>query len=278
MTAAIWEDRLRIILFMTLMLIYLEFSDLLPRAAPMELYGLVATVSFFATIFLMYVTVVAFLEWDGGKSISTLGLKTDSKTINQLLIGGLLGTAGAIVVILFALVFGGQLRPPSEITGDLITNEIIITSLVAFVEELTYRGYLLTRMERIWGRNHAILGSSLIFSLLHFGWWTPLGVIPLHLVILFTLNIFLGGVVLSFSYYVSGRRLWVPLGFHFMWNILAYVIFPVYPRDSVFLPEIFQIEWGVTTVVGFLFALSLVYVVVPLVASRSEKRKRERIK
>ncbi|MHA1770239.1 MAG: lysostaphin resistance A-like protein [Candidatus Thorarchaeota archaeon] len=274
MTASIWEDKIRIILFVTLMLIYLEFSDLLPKMVPAELYGLTATLSFFATIFLMYITVVVFLEWDGDKSISTLGLQTDSKTTHQILIGGLLGTAGAIVVILFALVFGGQLRPPSQITEDLILNEIIITSIVSFVEELAYRGYLLTRMERLWGRNYAILGSSLIFSLLHFGWWTPLGVIPLHLIILFTLNIFLGGVVLSFSYYVSGRRLWAPLGFHFMWNILAYVIFPVFPRDSVVRPEIFQIEWGVTTVVGFLLSLSLVYVLVPFVASKSKKRER----
>jgi hypothetical protein len=41
--------------------------------------------------------------------------------------------------------------------------------------------------------------------------------------------------------------------------MLAYIIFPVYPRVQVVLPEIFQIEWGLTTVVGFMIGLSALF-------------------
>jgi membrane protease YdiL (CAAX protease family) len=93
---------------------------------------------------------------------------------------------------------------------------------------------------------------------MHFTWWTYPG-IPLDVLIIFIFNIFLGGVVLSLSYYWSNRNLWVPIAFHFAWNMVGYIMFPMYPRESVISPGIFQFEWGFTTIVGFLFGLSLIY-------------------
>ncbi|MHA2084668.1 MAG: CPBP family glutamic-type intramembrane protease, partial [Candidatus Thorarchaeota archaeon] len=93
----------------------------------------------------------------------------------------------------------------------------------------------------------------------HFGWWIPLGSIPYHLILLFSFNMFLGGIVLSFSYFWSGRKLWVPIGFHFAWNMVAYIAFPSFPTAIVTSPELYQIEWGLTTIPGFLFGLSLIW-------------------
>ena len=47
-------------------------------------------------------------------------------------------------------------------------------------------------------------------------------------------NMFLGGVVLSLSYYLSGEKLWVPIGFHFGWNIMGYLLFASSPRWEAF--------------------------------------------
>jgi hypothetical protein len=71
---------------------------------------------------------------------------------------------------------------------------------------------------------------------------------------------FLGGVVLSLSYYKSGEKLWIPIGFHFTWNLFGYLFFPRFPNEPVIAPEIFQIEWSVTTILGFILGLSLVWV------------------
>ncbi len=264
-------NKTRVVLFVFLMLVYLIISDFLPSYVPAELHDLVAVGAFFLVLFLMYITVVVFLGWEGVTSTSSLGLDTDSNTMNQLVLGGVIGAIGGLVVYLCALFFGGTLRAPAEINLDLIVSEIIITTPVAFVEELAYRGYLLTRMDLLWGKRTALIGSSVIFSLLHFSWWVPLGSVPLHLILIFSLNMFLGGLVLSVAYYLSGRKLWAPIGFHFTWNILAYVAFPSFPHDPVPMPEIFQIEWGITTVAAFLFALSLIYMLLPLVRSRAQK-------
>jgi membrane protease YdiL (CAAX protease family) len=208
----------------------------------------------------MYFAVILFLRWERGGDVTSLGFQADDKTMPHLIVGILAGTAGAALVYIVALFLGGDLRPVGDITGDLIANQIIFTIPVALFEEIVYRGYLLTRMELVVGRSLAITGSSLLFALLHFGWWLPLGSIPLHLILIFTFNLFLGGVVLGYSFYWSGKRLWVPIGFHYAWNIVAFVTFPFFPIEPVTMVEIFHIEWGLTTILGFLFGVSLVWV------------------
>ncbi len=225
-----------------------------------EAYALVATGLFFLSLGLMYFLPLIFVKWEGGSSVAELGLDIEDKDLfPQVLIGIVAGGLAATLVIAIAFFFGGDLRPGSEITVDLLLNEIIITVPVAIFEELSYRGYLTTRMVDLVGKGGGIILSSLFFGLLHFSWWIPLGTVPPHLILLFTLNLTLGGIILSLSYYWSGNKLWVPIGFHFMWNMLAYILFPTYPIDPVISPEIFQIEWGLTTIAGFLFGLTVLW-------------------
>ncbi|MFW9832542.1 MAG: lysostaphin resistance A-like protein [Candidatus Thorarchaeota archaeon] len=206
----------------------------------------------------MFIITWAFVKWEGGESIVELGLELDNRVSRNISIGAISAALAAAIVTAIAFFFGGQLRPVNEITGDLIVNLVLNAALFSFFEELTHRGYILTRVESLAGRKIAIVFSSLFFSLLHFSWWGPAGFNTL-LIVLFTFNIFLGGVVLSFSYFWSGKSLWTPISFHFMWNVLAYTAFPDFPQVSVIQPEIFQIEWGITTVIGFLFALAILW-------------------
>jgi membrane protease YdiL (CAAX protease family) len=214
-------------------------------------------VSYLIFVF-MYLVTWAFLSWEGGESISELGLEIDNRFSPHLIIGAIAAALGTTLVAVIAFFFGGQLRSLDEITGYLVINVVINAALFSFFEELTHRGYLLTRMEKLTGRGPAIIFSSLFFALIHFDWWGPAGY-DLFLISLFTFNLFLGGVVLSLSYYWSGRKLWVPISFHFIWNVFAYILFPEFPNEPVVQPEIFQIEWGITTIVGFLLGLSLLW-------------------
>jgi len=248
---------LKIILFMALMLLIVEMSPLLTRLFTGDMYYLVGTLTFFATFIFMYVIIDVFARWDG-TTLGKLGIDFDDDSVPHIVIGAIAGIAAVVVVIAAAFLFGGQLRPFEQITSDLIMSEIIITVPTALFEELAHRGYILPRLEGLAGKTRAILISSVFFSFLHFSWWATPG-IPLHVLMIFIFNMFLGGVVLSLSYYWSGRKLWVPIAFHFAWNMIAYLLFPMYPRESVILPEIFQIEWGITTIIGFLFGLSLLY-------------------
>lgn len=246
----------RVALFSLVMFLVVELSPLVTAALyASEIYDVVGTLLFFATFALMYLAAAVFVRWEGGRSITELGMNADSKTGLQIMAGGISGVVAAGFVVLVALAFGGQLRPASEITGDLLVSEIIITIPVAIFEELCYRGYLASRMISLWGLPFGICVSSLVFSLLHFNWWLPIGSVPFHLVVIFTFNMLLGGIVLGVGYHLSGNRLWAPIAFHFAWNMIAYMLFPVYPRVSVAAPELFQIEWGISTIPGFLLGL-----------------------
>lgn len=235
-----------------------SFLRLLLFMCAMFLIALSAPIANILIFLFMFTIAWAFVRWEGGESIVELGLDVDDRFGSSIIIGAIAATLAAALVTLVAFFFGGQLRLVSEITGDLIFTVVLNAVLFSFFEELTHRGYILTRMENLAGRGAAIIFSSLFFSLLHFSWWEPAG-FDILLIALFTFNIFLGGVVLSFSYYWSDRKLWVPISFHFTWNTLAYIQFPSFPQVAVIQPEIFQIEWGITTVFGFLFGLLILW-------------------
>lgn len=249
---------LRLILFMCLMLLIVELSPISAALFSGSMFELVATAVFFLTFILMYAVTAGFVSWEGGSGIGELGVDIDDSTINHIIIGAIAGSAASFLVVVIASVFGGDLRPLDQITGDLIAAEIMITAPTAFFEELAHRGYILPRMESLVGKGGAIILSSIFFSFMHFSWWTKPAVTP-ALVAIFFFNIFLGGVVLSYSYYLSGRKLWIPIAFHFMWNMIAYLLFPHFPNELVNNPMLYQIEWGVTTVFGFMFGIFVIW-------------------
>jgi len=257
------EDRqikwLKLILFMAITVLIFLMSPIVSILFTGDLLQLVGTLVFFLTFILLYGFTWAFVKWDGGRDVSELGFVIDdADAISHVAIGAIAAIAASVLVIVFAVVGGGQLRPFDQITADLIMNQIIITAPTAVFEELAHRGYILTRLEDLTGRRSAIFLGSIFFSLGHFSWWASPG-FPIHLIILFSINLFLGGVLLSLSYFWSGKKLWVPISFHFVWNMIAYLLFPRFPNGTVIMPEIFQIEWGVTTIIGFLFGISLLW-------------------
>ena len=235
--------------------------------AAMFLIGLSAPFVNILIFLFMYAVTWAFVVWEGGKSVAELGLDFDDRVVPHMVIGAIAAALGVTLVTTIAFFFGGQLRPFNDITGILVANVVLNAILFSFFEELTHRGYILTRVENLAGRKIAIVFSSLFFSLLHYSWWAPAG-FNILMIVLFTFNMFLGGVVLSLSYYWSGKRLWAPISFHFIWNVLAYILFPSFPNEPVIQPEVFQIEWGVTTIIGFLFALTILW---SLLASEKNK-------
>lgn len=239
--------------------------------ASQETQALVSTAVFYGSFLIVYLAIIGFMKWEGCADITKLGVKWDNETISHLLIGAVAGIASAMIVYVVAFLFGGSLRPIEDINADLIISEIIITAPVAFFEELSYRGYLMIRIEEVSNRNVALVLSSLWFGLLHFGWWIPLGTVAPHLILVFTGSMFVGGIILGMSYYMSGRNLWIAIAFHFAWNMLAYVLFPVFPHEAVVLPEIFQIEWGVVSLPAFLFGLSVIWILLDLSKKKDAK-------
>jgi hypothetical protein len=101
-----------------------------------------------------------------------------------------------------------------------LTNLLIIWSFAAFGEELSYRGYLLTRAASIFGRSNAayLFGMVLVAVLFGFGHYYkgPAGVVDSTY----------SGLVLGGAFLLSGRNLWAAILAHGISDTFAlFVVF-----------------------------------------------------
>lgn len=125
----------------------------------------------------------------------------------------------------------------------------------AMHEELVFRGYVFQRI-RAWNRGIAIVGSALIFALLHAG---NRGITPVAVT-----SLIIAGILLALAY-ERYERLWFPIGIHIAWNVISG---PILGYDvSGFIPshEIFRtVGGGNVLVTGGTFGIegSVVSVVV----------------
>ncbi len=88
--------------------------------------------------------------------------------------------------------------------------------MVAFLEELSFRGYVLQNLERAWGSLVALFASSAVFAAFHL--LNPgAGVIPV-------LALVIAGLMLGSGYLVT-RALWLPIGLHLAWNFFQGPVF-----------------------------------------------------
>jgi len=83
--------------------------------------------------------------------------------------------------------------------------------IIAFNEELAFRGYIMQRLDQAWGTPAAVVISSTLFAGVHM--LNP----NAHLLGIF--NLFLGGLLMACAFLVT-RSLWVPIGLHMAWNLI----------------------------------------------------------
>lgn len=87
---------------------------------------------------------------------------------------------------------------------------ILIYSIVAIVEEVLFRGYILRNLMISFNKYTALIVSSLLFSVMH-------GFNPNIDLMGFT-DLFLAGILLGMSY-IFTKNLWFPIALHFSWNL-----------------------------------------------------------
>ena len=87
---------------------------------------------------------------------------------------------------------------------------ILLFIIVAVVEEVLCRGYILRNLMYSFNKYIALIVSSLIFSLMH-------GFNP-NVDLFALINIFLAGILLGLSYTYT-KNLWFPIALHLSWNL-----------------------------------------------------------
>ena len=128
-----------------------------------------------------------------------------SETAIGLLIGG--GVFSAAVGLLTAL----RVFTIAGVNAHYLPLVPLVTFLlVGIFEEVVFRGYVFQTLERRWGSGIALAGSGLFFGLVHLANGKGIA----------------GPVLISFeasilmtAAYLLTRRLWLPIGIHWGWNL-----------------------------------------------------------
>lgn len=116
----------------------------------------------------------------------------------------LMVTGSLVLVMLQYLYFTGI----TVSTTSLLTS-VLLFVLVAFTEEIAFRGYILGNLLQSMNKWLALVITAILFSLFHIS-NDNIGLIPL-------LNIFIAGLLLGINF-IFTRNLWFAIALHFSWN------------------------------------------------------------
>ena len=154
------------------------------------------------------IAVFIFRKFVDRKSFNSLGLNFSGHQSDAL--AGLFLALSILGLGTMILYFSGHLRW-TDITFD--GNELFIQlgmmAIVAFYEELVFRGYILNNLMDSFSKWIALIISAILFVLFHLD--NP------SINIVAILNIFLAGVLLGVNY-IYTKNLWFAFLLHFGWN------------------------------------------------------------
>jgi len=167
-----------------------------------------AVVTFFSFLGTLLVIWIFMALWDKEKFVS-LGFQTNNR-LKEFSVGIALG----IVVMGLAYLFFLSIGQIEYLSFDFdiveILLSIIVFVLVAVLEEVLIRGYVLKNLMVSFNKYVALIVSSLLFSVMHAA--NP------NVDTLSLFNLFLAGILLGLSY-IYTRNLWFPIALHLSWNL-----------------------------------------------------------
>ena len=97
-----------------------------------------------------------------------------------------------------------------------ILETVFFYAIISWMEEISFRGYILRNLMDSFNHYGALLVSSLMFALFH-------GLNP-GLSFLSLFNLFLAGILLGIVFLYT-RTIWFALGLHFSWNFFQGPVF-----------------------------------------------------
>ena len=86
-----------------------------------------------------------------------------------------------------------------------------LLAMIAVSEELIFRGYVLRNLMKSFNKWIALTISAVLFSIVHYS--------NAGIPIIGFINTFLGGLVLGVAFIIT-QSLWLPIFFHFTWNLI----------------------------------------------------------
>lgn len=124
----------------------------------------------------------------------------------------ILCTGSMILVVLKYLFFTGVIIN----SGNLLYS-LLLFIIVAFTEEIAFRGYILNNLMQSMNKWLALTICSVAFALFHFTNPGGAHILPM-------LNIFVAGYLLGINY-IYTKNLWFAIFLHFSWNFFQGPVF-----------------------------------------------------
>ncbi len=194
----------RIAVFLLTFPLFLFIAEL---ALPADLFCGVHLSLFFAT--LLPNIIVEYFRVH--KKFYLFGLMINSSTLREILMGTAIAVANIFIIFLAA-----YSATSSEVTmhfyfdSSLMMLIFDIFLLVCF-EEFIFRGIIFQAFFERFGKPIAVIVFSIFFASVHID--------PMGFNWIFFINVFLAGALISLMY-IQTKSLWLPIMFHFFWNIL----------------------------------------------------------
>jgi membrane protease YdiL (CAAX protease family) len=197
----------------------------LPFLALLGLSSWQPALSWLAPLALLLLLVGAVWLWHSeGRGIRDLGLQGPRRWWGHLLAGLAIGLV-LPMALLSLLALGGAVgleraEPAGSLFLPILTGAlraVVQAALLVAVEEVVFRGYYLQRF-LVLGTWPAVLLSAALFALAHLPEMLFSGIPALPLAIgLVSWLIF--GAALGVGFLRTGRRLWLPYGLHYAYNL-----------------------------------------------------------
>lgn len=150
------------------------------------------------------------------KTVFSLGFEVKNKTMDMIL--GMVVGFGLMLIGFLALKFTNHLEVTDiQYSSKVVFGGFFFFIIVAIVEEVIFRGYVLTNfMDSFKNKYLALFLSSLLFAIFH-------GLNP-NLSFVGFINLFVAGLALGITY-IHTKNLWFPIFLHLSWNYFQGPIF-----------------------------------------------------
>lgn len=219
----------------------------------------------------MRIFVVLFLLKGSLKDkLYELKLSLSNANSKLFIIGIILGFTGIFIITVLGI--GSGITKfnsiSSYVVSIFVTNMLLSLILFLFVgvgEEIMFRGYIVNELLKSGSKFWVLTISSLIFMLAHVG---------TYFCFLDFVDVFLAGVLLGYLY-ITFDSLWLPIGFHFMWDFtqsfiinieggryssIAILKFKI-PKDIYFYGIDLGCKFEVIFILVVLVLISLIYLI-----------------
>jgi len=198
------------------------FKDYTEKTTPQQL--IIAVFNLLGTLLVVWI----FMEFVDKQKFVELGFQIKNKT-KDIIAGTLLGAfiMGMGYLSLYSLKEIQFIKVGLNFAD--LTLIIILFAIVALVEEVLFRGYVLRNLLISFNKYIALIISSGLFALMHS--FNP-NISQFSLI-----GLFLAGALLGATY-IFTKNLWFPIALHFSWNLFQSLLgFNVSGQDSYSIVE-----------------------------------------